>query len=82
LVISYPTYYFTLVMTNPILLNLAPGHWELLKNTDVQCPFDREMVNVQCWNCGWRRSEDERKMTLLGLAEPVWHRRAIPRGRR
>lgn len=65
------------MITNPLLRNRAPGHWEKLSNTDVQCPNDRELVNVQCWLCGWKRDHDERKMTLLGIAEPVWHRRYL-----
>lgn len=31
-------------------------------NGDVRCPNDREMVNVRCWRCGWRRT---------GPADPV-----------
>lgn len=63
--------------TNPLLMNLAPGSWINLANTDVRCPNDGELVNVQCWHCGWKRSDDERLMTLLGLAEPIWHGRYV-----
>lgn len=63
-----------MIMTNPFLLNLTPGHWIKLANTDVQCPKDGELVNVACWKCGWKRSTHERRMTLIGRAEPIWHR--------
>lgn len=63
--------------TNPMLHNLAPGHWNHLANTDVACPRDGELVNVQCWYCGWKRDREERRLTILGLAEPIWHRRYV-----
>lgn len=64
-------------MTNPLMLNLSPGHWIKLANTDVRCPKDRELVNVACWKCGWKRDSDERKETLCGMAEPIWHREVL-----
>jgi len=67
-------------MTNPLMRTLTPGHGDALSNTDVQCPKDRELVNVECWMCGWVRDSDERKMTLLGLSEPIWHRAAAKQG--
>lgn len=63
-----------MITTNPMLLNRRPGHWKPLYNTDVECPFDRQVVNVQCWKCGWMRDRDERHITLLGLSEPIWHK--------
>ena len=61
-------------VTTPWARDLSAGHWKRLSNTDVRCPNDNEMVNFQCWHCGWRRDPAEREATRCGMAEPMWHR--------
>lgn len=34
------------------------------KTTDTPCQRCRELVNVQCWACGWKRDPDERLATI------------------
>jgi hypothetical protein len=68
-------------MTFPIGTR-KPGSFQWWKNSDVRCPntigrdpyaeLCREMVNVQCWRCGWHRDPDERKAVLDYEAMPAW----------
>lgn len=41
--------------------------------TDVVCPTDNELVDIDCWKCGWMRDPTERKATVAkARLVPSW----------